>query len=335
MARHAFGGDLAAWVFTVGPSNVATLAPNIAITFWNAQTGGSQYTDLATAVDGSGPISQVTSGDGSGAAPAGAIPVFYGPPDVLTMWASAAGQARKLIVAHSLAAAAASLVVPQVWTALQAFGPIGNANIGRVELYAEPTGQVADLLTAYSGTDTGQSGQRQRTTYLNEKGELRCIAAKSNSVALRFKGQPGQTANVMEQTDTSNNTISWCAADGSWRAPNLGHIFTWFTSGNVAVGTGKHRIYNDTGVTLTIRAVRATVNTAPTGAAIRVDVNRNGTTIFTTQGNRPNIAISSFTSKVTNMDVVTLADGEYLTVDIDQVGSSVVGADLVVQVLAY
>lgn len=335
MARHAFGGDLSSWVFTVGVSNAVTLAPNTPITFWNARTAGVQYTDLATAVDGSGPMTGVTSGDGSGTIGVGEIPIFYGPDGILAMWASASGQPRKLITAHDLAAAAASLQAVQTFVKGQTFGPTGDVNETRVILYAEATGQVGDLFTAYSGTDTGQGGTRQRTFYLNEKGEARAIAAKANSVAMRVKGQTAQTANVFEHTDTSNNPISWMGPDGSWRSPNNGHLFTWFVAGTLTVAAGKYRIYNDCGVTLTIRSVRASVNTAPTGAAIRVDVNKNGTTIFTTQGNRPNIAISSNTSKVTSMDVTTLADGEYLTVDVDVIGSSVAGADLVVQVLAY
>lgn len=335
MARHEYGADLGSWAFTVGVSNAVTLAPNTTITFFDARTGGTQYTDLATASDGSGPMTSVTTGDGSGGVGVGELPVFWGPNGVLAMWASAAGMSRKLIVAHDLASAAASPGLANVFSKLQTFGPTGDVNESRIALYSEATGQVGDLLTAYSGTDTGQGGTRQRTTYLNEKGELRVIAAKSNSVAMRVKGQTGQTVNVLEQTDTSNNAVSWMGPDGAWRAPNLGHFFTWFVAGTLSVAAGKYRIYNDTGLTLTIRAVRASVNTAPTGAAIRIDVNKNGTTIFTTQGNRPNIAISGFTSKVTNMDVITLADGDYLTVDVDVIGSSVAGSDLAVAVLAY
>lgn len=104
-------------------------------------------------------------------------------------------------------------------------------------------------------------------------------------------------------------------------------------SGTLTVTTGKSRVYNDTGRTLTITATRATVNTAPTGAAIIVDITKNGTSIFTTQTNRPTIAISGFTG-VSGVPNLTWANGEYLTVDIDQIGSTVAGADLTVQVLA-
>jgi hypothetical protein len=102
--------------------------------------------------------------------------------------------------------------------------------------------------------------------------------------------------------------------------------------GAVALATGAMRWYNDTGRTLTFTAVRASVSTAPTGATIIVDVNRDGTTIFTTQSARPAIAISGFTAKVTNPAVTTIADGSYLTVDIDQIGSTIAGSDLTVAV---
>jgi hypothetical protein len=61
-------------------------------------------------------------------------------------------------------------------------------------------------------------------------------------------------------------------------------------------------------------------------------VNKNGTTIFTTQANRPTIAISGNTDESGVPDVTALADGDYLEVDIDQIGSTVAGSDLTVQI---
>lgn len=106
---------------------------------------------------------------------------------------------------------------------------------------------------------------------------------------------------------------------------------TFSVAGVVAQATGAGRWYNDTGRTLTLVKVRASVGTSPTGSSLIVDVNKNGTTIFTTQGNRPTIAASGTTGTGTP-DVTTLADGDYLTVDIDAVGSTISGADLTVQV---
>lgn len=100
---------------------------------------------------------------------------------------------------------------------------------------------------------------------------------------------------------------------------------------NLAVATGTHRFYmRGPGTRVwTIVGVWISCGVAPTGAAILVDVNINGTTIFTTQANRPSIAISGFvSSRVTNMDVTTISEGQYFTADIDQVGSTVTGQDL-------
>jgi len=105
---------------------------------------------------------------------------------------------------------------------------------------------------------------------------------------------------------------------------------TYGIRGTLVVGTGAARFYFNRAVTVT--NVRASVGTQPTGASILVDVNKNGTTIFTTQGNRPTIAVSTNTDAVATPDVTAFAAGDYMTVDVDQIGSTVAGADLTVQV---
>lgn len=97
---------------------------------------------------------------------------------------------------------------------------------------------------------------------------------------------------------------------------------------SVSVGTGRLTFP----VAATILGVVAAVNTAPTGAAILCDVNKNGTTIFTTQGNRPSIAAAGFASATATPDVTAFAAGDYMTVDIDQVGSTAPGTNLTVTV---
>lgn len=106
-----------------------------------------------------------------------------------------------------------------------------------------------------------------------------------------------------------------------------------FSVGTVAVSTGTFKWRNYTGATLSIKRVCAQVGTAPVGASILVDVNVNGTTIFTTQANRPSIASGATESSiVTNMNVTTITSGQSLTIDVDQVGSTTPGANLAVQV---
>jgi hypothetical protein len=97
----------------------------------------------------------------------------------------------------------------------------------------------------------------------------------------------------------------------------------------VTVGTGKYPIK---GGTYTIISVAAYANSAPTGAAVIIDVNKNDTTIFGTQANRPTIAAGSKAATVGAFSVSSLTDGDFISIDIDQVGSTAAGGDLVVVV---
>lgn len=107
---------------------------------------------------------------------------------------------------------------------------------------------------------------------------------------------------------------------------------TFSYTDNLELATGEHRLYNNSGAARTIQNVRAAVGGAPTGNAAVIDVHKNGTTIFTTQGDRPSIASGEFVSAKKVPQVVAWEDGEYLTVDIDSVGSSSPGRSLTVQI---
>ena len=103
---------------------------------------------------------------------------------------------------------------------------------------------------------------------------------------------------------------------------------TFTMQGTVRTMIGSTRWYIETNVT--IESIRVAVGTAPTGAAIICDVNKNGTTVYTTQSNRPTVAASGFTQLATAPDVTTAVAGDYFTIDVDQVGSTIAGADLTV-----
>lgn len=80
--------------------------------------------------------------------------------------------------------------------------------------------------------------------------------------------------------------------------------------------------------------VTAAVGTAPAGASIILDINKNGTTMYTTQGNRPTIAAAGTYVTATNPDVTTWAAGDRLELEVDQKGSGTAGSDLTV-VIGY
>jgi len=102
--------------------------------------------------------------------------------------------------------------------------------------------------------------------------------------------------------------------------------------GPLTVTTGVSRFYADDYYYLS--GVRASVNTAPQGASVIVDVFKNGSTIFTTTGNRPAIAAGAVTaSSAAAPDLLFVQPGDYLTVNVAQVGTAYPGADLTVNVL--
>lgn len=105
---------------------------------------------------------------------------------------------------------------------------------------------------------------------------------------------------------------------------------TLFAAGALTAAADKARVKCP--VAGTIVGIYTSVLTAPTGAAILVDVNKAGTTLFTTQANRPSIAISGNDSAVAVPDVTTVAAGDVLTVDVDQIGSGTAGSNLLVAI---
>lgn len=86
----------------------------------------------------------------------------------------------------------------------------------------------------------------------------------------------------------------------------------------------------------TLTGVRASVTTAPTGATLTVDINESGTTILST---KLTIDVSEKTSTTAAAAAVisdsSLADDAEITIDIDQIGSTVAGAGLKVYLIGY
>lgn len=78
---------------------------------------------------------------------------------------------------------------------------------------------------------------------------------------------------------------------------------------------------------ITLANITINVDTAPTGASIVVDINKNGTTIFTTQSNRPEIAISGTEDTSGTPDITSLSAGDVIGISVDQVGLTINGGD--------
>ncbi len=96
---------------------------------------------------------------------------------------------------------------------------------------------------------------------------------------------------------------------------------------DLTTGTAKATFRMPCAVTLS--EVRASVTTAPTGATLTVDINEGGTTILST---KLTIDAGEKTSTTAATAAVisdtALADDAEITIDIDQIGSTVAGAGL-------
>lgn len=124
-------------------------------------------------------------------------------------------------------------------------------------------------------------------------------------------------------------------AGGGAAGIRIVHQATHVVHGTLAVSTGQERFPNLTGGDLTIALVHVLVHGAPIGADLIVDVHLMGTTIFTEQLNRPTVPDGDNEASSADMDVTTWPDGDYITVDIDQVGSVSPGTTITVSVKCY
>jgi hypothetical protein len=101
---------------------------------------------------------------------------------------------------------------------------------------------------------------------------------------------------------------------------------TFVQDGALTVAAGTARWYSPRAVTIT--KIRKHVSVAPAGATLNMTLKKNGSSISTF-----NIADGS-TTNVTNNLNLSVAEGDYLTIDITQIGSSTAGSDLNV-VISY
>lgn len=98
-------------------------------------------------------------------------------------------------------------------------------------------------------------------------------------------------------------------------------LFIWGTfvftiSGALEIGLDKAPTIAPA-VAVTIDKVWIYAKTGPSGGVCTVDVNKDGTTIFTDQGKRPSIADGQNSDESDTPDIVELAKNDLLTIDID------------------
>jgi hypothetical protein len=98
---------------------------------------------------------------------------------------------------------------------------------------------------------------------------------------------------------------------------------------STALTTGTNKVRFRLPFAATLLSVRANVNTAPTGSTLIVDVNEAGTSVLSTKLSIDASETSSTTAAtVAVISDSSLADDAEISIDIDQIGSTVAGAGL-------
>lgn len=208
-----------------------------------------------------------------------------------------------------------------IWTSLGYSSGVSGADGATILTgSADPTteGEDGDLFLNTTSYDlfkkvSGSWG----TAIANLKGADGATGASGQGVA-----SGGTAGQLLSKVDGTDYNTAWT---------NQTKSIAFFVGGDLEVKTGLISVIAPTAMTIT--EIRLAVGTAPTDADLIVDINKNGTTIYTTQANRPTITASGTSATATDPDVTSLALGDILSLDVDQIGSTIAGADLSVIVI--
>jgi hypothetical protein len=134
---------------------------------------------------------------------------------------------------------------------------------------------------------------------------------------------------MTNQVTNTQNRVIVTATRGPGVQQFLHQVQVFTVPGTLSVGVGSARFYIPGAITLS--NVRASVGTAPTGSSIIIDVNKNGTSVFTTNP-KPQIYAGQNVVSTSTPNTTSLTTGDYISVDVDQVGSLNPGQNLTVQI---
>jgi len=190
--------------------------------------------------------------------------------------------------------------------------------------------------------DNITAGSTNKHFTSTDESKLDAIEASADVTDATNVDAAGATMNT--DTDVSGN--NWVldedtlSSDSNTKVPTQQSVKAYVDKQaeviGVAVSDETSNLITGTGVVtfrmpfaMTLTGVRANVNTAPTGATVTVDINESATTILST---KLTIDASEKTSETAATAAVisdsALADDAEITIDIDQVGSTIAGKGL-------
>lgn len=116
---------------------------------------------------------------------------------------------------------------------------------------------------------------------------------------------------------TKNRDLSIAASVNLQDSRDFYKVYSFPGAVSVASGTAKFYVYE----ACTLNNINVYAGTAPVGSSLNFTINKNGSSAKT-------ISIADGSSSSTNSDTTTFAQGDYITVDVTQVGSSTAGSDV-------
>jgi len=145
------------------------------------------------------------------------------------------------------------------------------------------------------------------------------------------------TSSVAISATAAQSLGASAAAGATGQAADAGHVHQRDTDvivipvgdESTALTTGTNRMRFRMPFAATLLAVRANVNSAPTGSTLIVDINEGGTSILGTKLSIDATEFSSTTAaSAATITDSALADDAEISIDIDQIGSTIAGAGL-------
>lgn len=320
-------------------TNTAPTAPNYSILLGSVLTSNASTGNILVAVvpnvsSPAGDASElvITCRKGTAGTIAAGVPVY------VTGYHSGSGD-----IEVEAADASSSVTMPALGITRAS---ITNSAGGAIVFAGKLTGQdtsswsVGDALYVSETTGTLTSTKPQGTALIQKVGTVLRSNISNGVIEISGAGRTNDLPNIANTKiwiGDSNGVPQEFALSGDATMTAGGVVTVKQTEAigiacsdeTTALTTGTGKVTFRMPYAFTLTEVRASVTTAPTGATITVDINESGTTILST---KLTIDVSEKTSETAAITPVisdsSLADDAEITIDIDQVGSTVAGAGL-------